>query len=89
MARFIYRFELVDRSGEIPIRPGAEIVHVGVKQGRPCLWIEQDVEAIGARTLRWAILGTGQEIPRGYEHLGTFLLNDGEFVWHVFRLPSE
>lgn len=65
---------------------GAVVRHIDVQHGIPCLWAEADpsqpMEGRG-----FVIVGTGHEIPYK-DHLafrGTFMLNDGNFVGHVYE----
>jgi hypothetical protein len=55
-----------------------------MQYGVPCIWVVCDPAADDtARTVR--IIGTGWEIadPPG-EYVGTYQLDGGSLVWHVF-----
>jgi hypothetical protein len=68
---------------------GARIIAVDVQYGKPCMWALVDPEARG-EIRRFYLLGTGHEIndddSERLRHLGTFMLDDGAFVGHLFEL---
>lgn len=68
---------------------GAEILSVQVQRGNPHMWALVDPEApCEVRTFR--ILGTGYiELGAPGQHLGSFQLNDGALVFHVFEPYKE
>ena len=67
---------------------GAEILHVEVQHGVPCLWalVETDRELV-QRAFR--IFGTGHRIDVPVrKHVASFLMHDGSLVWHLFEVPA-
>jgi hypothetical protein len=66
---------------------GAEVLHVEAQHGEPCLWalVDPDRERVD---YHFALRGTGHPIagvalPR--DHVGTFMLAEGDFVGHLFH----
>lgn len=49
----------------------------------PVIWAEVDTDS-KPETEELVVLGTGSEVPKGAQHLGTWL--DGPFVWHLYAL---
>jgi hypothetical protein len=70
---------------ELSIPAGARLLAVQTQHGTPMLWAMCDEEA--QREPRWiAIVGTGNPLPNSLgEYLGTFQVNGGGLVFHVFE----
>lgn len=88
MKRIIYRHQIPLNDTDLTISTSvpSKVVHVGMKQGDVCIWVEQiDPASVGLllteRTFR--VFGTGHPIPEGYHHHGSVV--DGGFVWHVYE----
>ena len=87
----IWKFELKVEDKQTIIMPvGAEIISVQSQHLEPVLWamVKTDgYEETEGRIIE--VFGTGQEIPEdmGIEriYLGTFQLDGGSFVGHVFE----
>lgn len=83
----IWKFTLgiIDaQSVEMPIN--AEILCVQVQHDVPCLWARVDPKA---RKVQRRIIthGTGHPVPGTTgEYVGTYQLQDGAFVGHVFEM---
>jgi uncharacterized protein YbdZ (MbtH family) len=76
-----FPFDVTDRfTLEIP--DGYRILHVEMQGKSPCLWAIVD-EARPPSQTRFALFGTGFEVPAGWEHVGTF--QQPPYVWHLFR----
>lgn len=84
----IYKFPLIVTDVQEHVVPGLVgvqgILSVQVQRGVPCVWMVVN-EDLSARTVRFRIIGTGHAMVenRG-AFLGTFQLEDGHFVGHVF-----
>lgn len=80
----IYKYPL-EIKGEQTIKTGgdgANIIHVGLDpMGTPCIWLEVDT-LWPYKDLPIYIVGTGNPIPEGRGHVGSFV--QGPFVWHVY-----
>ena len=69
---------------EMPI--GAEILTVQEQYGHPQMWALVDRYA-DTELREFNIYGTGQDLPDSPgAHVGTFQLNGGAFVFHVFEV---
>lgn len=71
---------------EIPMPFGAEILCVQVQHGTPCLWAMVFAEnRLEPRTIE--AFGTGHEMPPNThrKYIGTFQMNGGALVFHVFE----
>jgi hypothetical protein len=89
--RTIFRYEITDREGTIgPLRRGWTVRHVGVKEGRPNIWIEvpheDDDEA--QKQFEYKVVGTGDVFPSNWSYLGTWVTETG-YVWHLYGVPGS
>ena len=69
---------------------GAEILSVQAQYGALYLWALVD-EADHAITFRrFRLLGTGQPVDdiRATDHVGTVMMGEGAFVWHLFTVGT-
>jgi hypothetical protein len=88
--RTIYKYELVVTDDQFIHPPvGAEFVSCQEQGGTACLWALVDPEKPPAqRHIR--IHGTGHPMPHytkdSHAFLGTFQLNGGSLVFHVFEV---
>lgn len=73
------------QSFQIPF--GGKLCHVDVDpQGvGPAMWFEIDTEHT-SETRSFIVLGTGDPISKGFEHIGT--LRDVAWIWHVFEVHA-
>lgn len=87
--RTIWKFplEVID-SQTVTMPDRSSILAVQVQGNKPCLWAMVDTEAhpisVEIRTH-----GTGHELPKecdSYAHLGTYSLQSGGLIFHVFRV---
>ena len=68
---------------ELPI--GAEILHVDKQlQDVISFWAKVDPQA-PKEVRHFTVVATGQEFDPELKHVGTFLLHDGTFVFHLFE----
>ena len=64
---------------------GLTPVHVAVQHDIPCLWFEVDTER-PSQAHWFRVVGTGEPIAaEARTHVGTFMVRDGAFVFHVFE----
>ena len=86
------------RIWKYPIRPDlltirvpvdAEILCVGVQNGEPQMWVKLDTKKELAPR-RIYVFGTGHDVPDiSMKYVGTFFLQAGSLVFHVFEEPSK
>lgn len=84
MARSIWKFAL-PMSGGVEMPKGSIVLSVAMQHGQPHVWALVDPQApLVRRDLR--VYGTGWGMPDEPvgAFRGTFLVNDGQFVFHVF-----
>lgn len=73
---------------EICMPEGAVVLHAGVQHDIPVMWARVD-PAARMVVRKFRVAGTGHALePEVGEHLGTFLLNGGQLVVHVFEETS-
>lgn len=72
--------------------PAGKILHLSEQRKQSLgavhnveVWIEVEIPVNTSQTLR--IIGTGQDIPDGAQHLATAL--DGPYVWHLYQLKED
>jgi hypothetical protein len=81
----IWKFPLrVEDEQEVMMPYGAEILCVQVQNGVPCLWAEvESTNTAQARIIRTR--GTGHPfVGKHGEYVGTYQLDDGAFLGHVY-----
>lgn len=82
----IWKFALApDDKQTIAMPIGATLLSVHMQDGRPCIWAEVNpTEKSYPRMIE--MFGTGQPIDgAARKFLGTILLAEGQFVFHVFE----
>lgn len=85
--KYVIPFEInTEHPVEMPV--GARIVHMDAQGGSSNLHLWAMIETTSRTEWRkFMILKTGGEIPaNAYAHVGTTLVHDGRFVWHVFEI---
>ncbi len=80
----IWKFSLIEARTQWPLMPrGAKILCVQVQRGEGYLWVECDPKA--QRVQREIIIrGTGFETQANALYIGTFQMDGGDLVWHVY-----
>lgn len=81
----IYKFPLLANLISRPLtdRVLYKVLHVGFDPGgKPCVWAEVVPSVQSAYDTYVRIVGTGEEVPLGTDHIGTY--TEGPFVWHVY-----
>lgn len=75
---------VVDKQ-DIFMPAGAEMLTVQVQDGKPCLWAMVDPSLPKERRVL-CTAGTGHAIQEetGLDYVGTYQLEDGALVFHVF-----
>lgn len=62
----------------------AKIVRIGSQYDQAFLWAIVDPGSPLVER-RFRLIGTGQPIPGGYDHVESFAMNDGAFTCHLFE----
>ena len=83
----VYKYELwIDDFVSIQMPVGAEVLHVDVQRGQPCIWARVDPTAGPERRI-FRVARTGHPLdPAIGPHIGSFQMHDGELVFHVFEV---
>jgi hypothetical protein len=85
--RTVHKYVLPNVRNAIPTFEGAKLLHVDVQNERITLWAE--VETNNRECLRIVhVVGTGHPIPSTRTrtaYVGSVLVEDGEFVFHVYE----
>lgn len=81
----IWKYELKHTDGQsVEMPEKAEILTVQMQMGILCLWAK--VESDNAREKRNILIrGTGNHIGDVGDYIGTYQLQGGELVFHVFE----
>ena len=78
-----YELETTDHQ-ELELPLAAKVLTVQMQNGKPCLWALVDTEEQKAGQ-SICIFGTGHPVEFVGDYLGTYQLNDGALVFHVFK----
>ena len=86
MPKTIYKYTIpVEDSPKIEMPVGAKVLHVNVQRGVPCIWVEVD-PSNEIETREFQVYGTGHMIPdNSGTYLGTFMVDDGNYVFHIYE----
>ena len=84
MSQIIYKYNLSIKE-ERSIPKDSKILKVDLQHGNLCLWALTSTDT--REQCKIEIYYTGSTLKEGleHEHLGTFLLQNGDFVVHVFK----
>ncbi len=81
---FKYPFEISDKV-LILMPQYARVLSVQMQFDIPCLWALIDDNS-PLKERRFRLFGTGHPVPYSVgEFIGTFQMNGGELVWHLFQ----
>lgn len=87
----IYKYQLTAQSKQTIQLPRFAIsLSVQLQHGKPCLWALVDTDEPAQEYIVRAY-GTGHELdelPVGFEYLGTAQSADGHLVFHFFGYPA-
>lgn len=89
----VHKLELKPGLNHYDLPLGTELLHVAMQCGAPMLWYKRPTIAPTRENRVLLLTGTGQEItepPRNSEwkFVGTMLIEDQDFVFHVFELAQ-
>ncbi len=87
----IYKYALSTEDTQLIDMPRhAQVLTVQTQRGEPQLWALVDPHA-ELETRKFYTYGTGHPIDAGnlMDHVGTYQLRDGQFVFHVFAEVPE
>lgn len=82
--RTVYKYVMNTPRTVLHIPYNAEVVHAGIQNELPVLWIDLDTNDYNTADRIFEAFATGVEIPDNYVHLGT-IITKNELVWHIFE----
>lgn len=84
----VWKYNVLMAQGfEIEMPFNAQVLSVQMQDDAPCMWVKVDTaEPLVSRS--FAIVGTGNVVPQGYEHGYVDTWQQGRFVFHLFE-PSR
>lgn len=81
--RTIHKYTLNATTNAVSTYERARFLHVANQREQITVWAEVNtLERECLRTLH--VVGTGGEVPRGAAYIGSALMADGDFVFHVY-----
>lgn len=86
-AKVVYKYPLGMGPNTVALPKNAKIVHIGMQEGFPMMWVEHPHEWESYEKRFFEIFGTGNPIPEDAEHISTFF--DPPFVWHVYETAGK
>jgi len=90
MRKTIWKYKLGQPKDvtEVSMPVGADILHVGMQDDEPCLWVLVDQDMASVSTRKIACFGTGNPCNEAhpFNYLGTIVGHRDVFVWHYFEL---
>jgi hypothetical protein len=82
----IYKYPVSPAFSSIELPRYSKILCIQMQGNQPCLWAMVDKDCKEKESRIFEIYGTGhdmKEVPQ--EYIGTFQVNGGQFVFHVFE----
>lgn len=79
---------LVTDSFRVSMPSESELLTVQVQRGEPVLWALVNEHCPGVRSRHFTVRGTGHRFPpdESTRYIGTFQLEGGDFVGHLFEV---
>ena len=90
MSRVVHKYPVPLGRFVTPLPRGAEFLHVEAQAGIPQMWYLVDLAETDTEQRTFVVLGTGHLLPDGppLAHRGTFQLDGGTFVGHLFEVVT-
>jgi hypothetical protein len=79
-----YPIRLADGAQSFDLPIGAKVLRFAPQRRELQMWVELNPD-LRLVPRSFAVFGTGHEIPRQAEHVGS--CEDGSFIWHLYELP--
>ena len=83
----IYKYPIVldlERPIVVSMPAVAQVVLIDSQHDQAFLWAMVNPDSPPVER-RFRLIGTGQPIPGGHDHVASFLVNDGAFTCHLFE----
>lgn len=86
MNKTIYKYKLeVAGNQRLTLPSDHRILDLQIQYNTLCLWVEVDLDS-DPTTLSILTFGTGHALPpRGIDYIGSYQLQGGAFVGHVYK----
>jgi len=85
--RVIHKYVLDPFAPKVSTYEGARFIHATNQREEITVWAEVNTLARECvRTLH--VVGTGYEPPQQGEYVGTVLMSNGDFVFHIYAEPE-
>jgi len=82
--RTVYKYPLDHPVTEYELPADCKILCIHEQDSTVMVWVELETESKAPITVkRFTIVGTGREIPRGSQYVGTAFID--LMVWHVYK----
>lgn len=84
----IYKYQL-KTTGEqfIDFPINSEILTIQTQANIPCIWAKVETSETEHERKMFVTVGTGEPLPENtMEYVGTYQLNSGQFIFHVFEI---
>jgi len=84
--RTIHKYTL-ECSQSLRLPTGYQVLSAHGQHGKICIWVDIDPDEITIDTVFFDVLPTGDVIDEGIErkYIGTALIHDGNYVFHVYE----
>lgn len=85
----IHKYYLrMDALCEIPMPEDSKILSVGVQFDNPAIWVEVDINKKEV-IRKFQLIQTGDVVEvSGKRFIGTFILNEGHYILHLYEILS-
>ena len=75
--------------GTIELGMPAKFLYAGLQKNRPMMWVQHCPDSSVKVNAEIRVYPTGEEIDEGFEFLGTYLEDDGAYVWHIYAKAEK
>lgn len=86
MSRVVWKFPIYPKT-ELELPMDWEVVEVALQGEHPCVWVLLDPKLPKHRETFVAV-GTGHDVPDNADHIGSWQMEGGALVFHLFVLGS-
>lgn len=88
-----YEIEPLNYPVEITVPKNSKVLSFNIQNGRPYVWVLVDDEETETEIKTFEFIGTGHSMPNYneniYKFIGTVLMEDGVYVFHLFEIIGE
>lgn len=92
MKTAVYKYVLTEAVNEVVVPIDARFIHVANQREQICVWAEVSTDpAIPECTRTLYVVGTGHLVPEPEktQHIGSALMQDGAFVFHIYEEKQQ